>query len=165
MRVALIAAMTPERVIGRDNALPWGRLSPDLKRFRRLTMGHPLIVGRRTFESIGGPLPGRRMIVVSRRMADAPPGVAVARSIDEALRMASDDEEAFVAGGAEVYEQTIGRADRLYITLIERSYEGDALFPVIDPSRWLLVSEESHPGDAGTPPWRYLTYERAGAAR
>ena len=158
MTVQVVAAMSANRVIGRDNALPW-TLKPDLRRFKELTMGGTLLMGRRTFESIGRALPGRTTIVVTRQPGFAAPGVLVARSIDEALRMAPGP-ELFVVGGADVYNQTLGRADRIHLTLLEMECEGDAYFPAVDEATWRLAHEERHAGEDGGPDYRFLTYER-----
>ncbi|HKY32266.1 MAG TPA: dihydrofolate reductase [Candidatus Polarisedimenticolia bacterium] len=163
MTVSLIAAMDPRRVIGLGNRLPW-RLPADLARFKRLTMGHALIMGRRTFESIGRALPGRRTIVVSRRPGYAPEGVETAASLEEALRRAQaiegDDGEAFVAGGGEIFAAALPLADRMHLTLLDREYEGDAWFPAYDPAHWTPVGEESHPASGGLPAYRFVTLER-----
>ncbi len=157
-RMSLIAAMAANRVIGRDNRLPW-RLPADLKRFKRLTMGHALIMGRKTFESIGRPLPGRSTIVVTRQTGYAPPGVQVAHSVQEALDLAGG--EAFIAGGAGLFQETLPVADRLYLTLIEKEFEGDTFFPDFDPSGWRLVEEERHEPDAEVPyGYRFQIYDR-----
>ncbi len=146
--VALIAAVARNGVIGAGDALPW-RLSSDLKRFKTLTMGKPLIMGRKTFQSIGRPLPGRATIVVTRDEGFAPEGVDVARDIDSALRLAEararqlGAEEIIVAGGGEIYAQTIARAGRLYITEVALAPEGDAHFPTIDPALWREVGREA----------------------
>lgn len=145
MKMSLIAAMAANRVIGRDNRLPW-HLPADLKRFKRLTMGHTLIMGRKTFESIGRPLPGRSTVVVTRQAGYAPPGVRVAHSVREALDLAEGD-EVFIAGGAELFAETLPLADRLHLTLIEKDFEGDTLFPDFDPAEWRLVEEERHEPD------------------
>jgi dihydrofolate reductase len=151
-RLALIAAVARNGVIGAGDALPW-RLSSDLKRFKALTMGKPLIVGRRTFQAIGRTLPGREIIVVTRDEAYAPEGVEVARDIDSALRLAEAKagaagvDEVVVAGGGEIYAQTIGRAGRLYVTEVDLAPEGDAHFPPIDPALWREVRRE--PGERG----------------
>jgi dihydrofolate reductase len=150
MRVSIIAAVAENGVIGRDGKLPW-RLSADLRRFKQLTMGHTIIMGRRTWESIGRPLPGRRMIVVSRQpgyQADAR-GIDVARSLDEALRRAAAlaDDEAFVIGGAELYKESLPRSDRLYYTSVRANLPGDAYFPDVDWSRWRLVESLDSPAD------------------
>jgi dihydrofolate reductase len=159
-RLSLIVAMSANRVIGRHNGLPW-HLPADLQRFRRLTMGHPLIVGRRTFEAIGRPLPGRRMIVVTRRGNDAPPGVELAGSLDEALALAAGSDEVFVGGGAEVFREALERADRLYLTIVEAQVEGDTWFPPCDAAAWRLVAEERHDADDRNPyGLRFLTCDR-----
>ncbi len=150
--LALIAAVARNGVIGVGDALPW-RLSSDLKRFKALTMGKPLIMGRKTFQSIGRQLPGRATIVVTRDEDFAPEGVEVAREIDAALRLAESRarergaEEIIVAGGGEIYAQTIARAGRLYITEVDLAPEGDAHFPPIDPALWREVRRE--PGARG----------------
>jgi dihydrofolate reductase len=145
--IALIVAMARNRVIGGDNRLIW-KLSSDLKRLRALTWGKPLIMGRKTFDSIGKPLPGRETIVVTRDPAFAPAGVRVAHDVDAALALAREiaDEmkasEIMVAGGGEIYRQTIERADRLYLTEVDLTPEGDAYFPAVDPAYWREVSRE-----------------------
>jgi dihydrofolate reductase len=150
MRVSLIAALASNRAIGLDNDLPW-RLPADQRYFKAKTLGHTLIMGRRTFESIGErALPGRRTIVVSRRQDYAPPGVEVARSVDEALARASGD-EVFVAGGEEIFREALARADRLYLTRIERDFPGDTFFPAFDESAWRLTASERHEPTAETP--------------
>ena len=126
--------MADNRVIGRDDALPW-RLSPDLKRFRVITMGKPVIMGRKTFESIGRPLDGRRNIVVTRSVDFHPQGVTVVGNVDEALARAGDL-EAMVIGGAFLYAQTLPLADRMYLTEIHAEFEGDTRFPDYDPAQW-----------------------------
>ena len=157
-RLSAIVAMAANRCIGRDNALPW-RLPADLKRFKQLTLGHTLVMGRRTYESIGRPLPGRTTVVVTRQPGYAPQGVRVAHSLEQALVLAEGD-EVFIAGGADLYRQTLERVDRLYLTRIERDYAGDTFFPEVDLSRWRLVAEEPHPATETAPPFSFLTYER-----
>jgi dihydrofolate reductase len=160
MKLSAIVAMASNRVIGANNQLPW-RLPADLARFKRLTMGHALVMGRKTYESIGRPLPGRTMIVVTRQRGYAPEGVKVAHSVDEALALAPSDDEVFIIGGAEFFAQTMDRLDRLYLTLIEREIPGDTFFPEVDLSSWKLIEQERHP--ASTPdalPYAFLTYER-----
>ena len=156
MTLSAIVAMASNRCIGRDNALPW-RLPADLKRFKQLTMGHTLILGRKTYESIGRPLPGRTFIVVTRQRDYAPEGVQVAHSLEQALELARGD-EVFIAGGADLYAQTMDRVQRLYLTHIARDFPGDTRFPDVDLSGWTCVEEEAHP-DA-EPPHTFLTYER-----
>ena len=160
MRLSAIVAMAANRVIGVRNQLPW-RLPADLARFKRLTMGHTLVMGRKTYESIGRPLPGRTIVVVTRQQDYAPPGVKVAHSVDEALALAQGDDEVFIAGGADLYAQTMDRLDRLYLTRIERDLPGDTYFSEVDLSSWRLIEEEHHP--AASPealPFSFLTYER-----
>ncbi|MFL5352178.1 dihydrofolate reductase [Archangium sp.] len=158
MRLAAIVAMAANRCIGKDNTLPW-RLPADLKRFKQLTMGHTLVMGRKTYESIGRPLPGRTMVVLTRQKDYAPEGVQVAHSLEQALELARGG-EVFIAGGADLYQQTLGRVRRLYLTRIERDYEGDTFFPEMDLSGWRLVEEEHHPATATEPPFTFLTYKR-----
>lgn len=163
MKVSLIAAVARNRVIGRDNRLPW-RLPADLRRFKELTMGHALLVGRKTFESIGRPLPGRDMIVVSRRPDYAPEGVRVAHGVQEALGLAreSGESELFVAGGSEIYRQTLPVADRLHLTRIEEDVPGDAYFPEFDETEWRLVEREDHEPGEGIPfAWSFQVWDRA----
>ncbi|MFE8601962.1 dihydrofolate reductase [Archangium violaceum] len=156
--VSAIVAMATNRCIGRDNTLPW-RLPADLKRFKQLTMGHTLVMGRKTYESIGRPLPGRTMVVVTRQRDYAPEGVQVAHSLELALELARGD-EVFIAGGADLYRQAMPHVRRLYLTRIDRDYEGDTFFPEVDLSGWKLVAEEHHPATATEPPFSFLTYER-----
>jgi dihydrofolate reductase len=158
MRLAAIVAMASNRCIGKDNTLPW-RLPADLKRFKQLTLGHTLVMGRKTYESIGRPLPGRTMVVLTRQRDFAPEGVQVAHSLEQALALARGD-EVFITGGADLYQQTLERLRRLYLTRIEREYEGDTFFPEVDLSGWRLVEEEHHPATATEPPFTFLTYER-----
>jgi dihydrofolate reductase len=146
--LALIAAVARNGVIGASGALPW-RLSSDLKHFRAATLGKPLVMGRKTFQSIGRPLPGRTTIVVTRDSSFAAAGVAVAHDVNEALRLAAagGSSEIMVAGGGEIYLQTIDRAARLLITEVDLAPEGDARFPGIDPALWREARRE--PGVRG----------------
>ena len=157
MRISIIVAMSRNRVIGHRTRIPW-HLSEDLKRFKQLTLGHTLIMGRVTYESIGRPLPGRVTIVVSRQPGYRPDGVLTAHSVEEALGLAKS-EEVFIAGGAQIYESALPLADRILLTLVEADYEGDAFFPAIDPARWRQVAEESFQAPGAGPSWRYITYE------
>lgn len=159
MRVSAIVAMGTNRAIGLEGALPW-RLPEDLRRFKRLTMGHTLLVGRRTYESIGRPLPGRRMVVLTRQPGWSAEGVQVARSLEEALELAAGGEEVFIAGGAEVYREALPRVQRLYLTVLERDYPGDTFFPEVDLSTWRLVEREEHPASGELPAYAFLTWER-----
>ena len=159
MMISIIVAMSTNRVIGKGNGLPW-RLPADLRHFKELTMGHWLILGRKTFESIVSPLPGRNLIVVTNQEGFIAAGVKIAHSIDQALRMAEGD-EVFIAGGGQVYRQTLNRADRIYVTLVEDDFEGDTFFPPLDESDWEQVSEECHsPDEKNLYPYRFRVYER-----
>jgi len=149
MRVSLIVAMSDNRVIGRDGGLPW-RLPADLKRFKRLTMGHHVIVGRKTFESIGR-LPGRKSIVLTRQQDYRAAGELVAHDLDEALRSAAGDDEVFIIGGAEIYQQALHRADRMYVTLVHAQIEGDTRFPAFDANQWRSVDQTRHLADQSNP--------------
>ena len=160
MRLSIIAAMSANRVIGRNNSLPW-KLPEDLKRFKKLTMGHHLLMGRKTFESIGRSLPGRTTVVITRRTGYTPTGALVAHSIEQALQMAAGDDEVFVAGGAQIYQQTLPRADRLYLTSIHQEFEGDTDFPEFDESDWQLTFQESRqPDEQNSYSYSFLIYER-----
>jgi len=150
--VSLIVAMDRNCGIGLNNKLPW-RLPADMKRFKELTMGHHLIVGRKTWESIGRILPGRKMIVLTRDQQVAIEGVEVVHSIQEALRIAEDagETEAFVGGGAEVYREALAVANRIYLTLVEGEFDVDTCFPAINWKEWIEESSESFPVDDRNP--------------
>lgn len=164
MRITLIAAMAANRTIGIDNRLPW-RLPADQRRFKALTLGHPMIMGRRTFESIGGqPLPGRPTIVVTRDPGWSAPTVQVAHSVDEALDMAKGD-EVFVAGGQEIFRLALRRADRIQLTRIDQDFPGDTFFPEFDENDWEIVEREDHGPTAETPfSYSFLVMDRKRAA-
>jgi dihydrofolate reductase len=154
--VTIVAAVARNGVIGVDGGLPW-RLPDDLRRFKALTLGHVLVMGRRTYESIGRPLPGRTTVVVTRN-ADWDPGshdVLVARGVRDALAAAAAiDDEVFVVGGAQVYAGALPLTDRLELTLVDDEPEGDTVFPPVDWAEWLEVGREDDDGVA------YVTYER-----
>jgi dihydrofolate reductase len=157
--------MAENRVIGRSNALPW-HLPADLKRFKALTMGHAVILGRKTFDAIGRVLPGRRWIVLTRDAGWRRAGVETVHDLDGALAALAEEAEVFVAGGAEVYALALGRADRLYVTVIHGDVEGDARFPVLEPSRWRLVEDERHDADdRHALPYSFQRYERVQKVR
>src|SRR4051794_29036562 len=138
-QLELIAAVARNGVIGREGQLPW-RLPDDLKHFKQLTMGHPIIMGRRTFESIGKPLPGRRNIVVTSRSLSID-GIDRASSVREALKLVADDGRAFIIGGAVLYAATLPLVSVMHLTEIDDAVEGDAFFPAFEKSEWNLVSE------------------------
>ncbi|HXI11915.1 MAG TPA: dihydrofolate reductase [Thermoanaerobaculia bacterium] len=162
MTISLIVVMEENRVIGRNNELPW-KLSPDLRRFRQLTMGHHLLMGRKTFDSIGRPLPGRMTIVITRNNAFHAAGVTVVPSLEDAIKVARDagDDEIFVAGGGEIFSQAIPLADRMYITLILAAVEGDVHFPDYDPESWTLIASEGPlTDDKSGLSYTFVTYDR-----
>jgi dihydrofolate reductase len=162
MRVSLIAAVASNGVIGRAGGMPW-HLPADLARFKALTMGHHLIVGRRTWESIGRSLPGRRMVVVSRVARELPAGVALAGSLEEALAKAekAGEGEVFVGGGAQLYREALPRADRLHLTRVLAEVPGDVTFPPFDEAAWRVVDREEHPADERHAyPFVFVTLER-----
>ncbi|GAB6047405.1 type 3 dihydrofolate reductase [Methyloparacoccus murrellii] len=141
MKIALIVAMGENRVIGIDNRIPW-HLSADLQRFRRITLGKPILMGRRTHESIGRPLPGRRNLVLSADTGYRAEGCEVFHRLEQALAAAADAPELMVAGGAALYHACLPRAERLYLTLIHQSFDGDTFFPEIDWSAWCEIARE-----------------------
>jgi dihydrofolate reductase len=160
-RVAIVAALARNRAIGRDNAMPW-RLPEDLKRFKRLTMGHAVIMGRKTFESIGTPLIGRNNIVITRSREWSPPGCVVAHSLESALAAAGGSQDAFVIGGAQIYALALPHAQRLHMTEIDCDFEGDAFFPDYDRSRWREVSRERHASNGPDGfDFAFVDYDRA----
>jgi len=164
--VALVAAVARNGVIGAGGALPW-RLSSDLRHFKAATMGKALVMGRKTYQSIGGPLSGRTIVVVTRDRAFAAAGVSVARDVDEALALAeaaalaAGSDEIVVAGGGEIYALTIGRASRLHLTEVDVAPEGDAHFPPIDPAQWREVSRrQGERGPRDEADFAFVEYER-----
>ena len=142
-QLAIIVAMAKNRTIGINNTLPW-RCPEDLKHFKALTMGHHMIMGRKTFESIGKPLPGRTTVVVSRDHSLKIDGCIVAHSLQEAIANCASDPQIFVVGGSDIYAQALGLVDTLYITEIRQDVTGDAWFPEFDRSEWLEASREIH---------------------
>ena len=143
MIISLIVAMDEKGGIGKDNQLPW-HLRSDLKRFKSLTMGHYLVMGRKTYETIGKPLPGRKMIVVTNNTAYHPNGCFIAKSIKEAIQFAesNDEPEVFIIGGGEIFKQSIDIANKMYITNIHAQVDADVFFPAIDFSSWKLIWSE-----------------------
>jgi dihydrofolate reductase len=145
--ITLVAAMSRNRVIGRHGEMPW-HLPADLKHFKAITLGYPVIMGRRTFDSIGRALPGRRNVVISRSRPELPDGVELASSLEEALASCGDVDRVMVIGGGEIYRQSLELARRLELTLIDAEIEGDTHFPEIDLREWALRSMQSRPADA-----------------
>ena len=158
--VSIIVAVAQNGTIGDKNALLW-HIKEDMRFFRTTTSGHAVIMGRKTFESLGSkPLPKRTNIVITRQDVEFE-GALTAHSLQEAIAMAEGDEEVFIIGGAQIYAQALECADRLYLTLVERDYEGDTSFPEIDYRYWQLVAEERHErGEEYEYPFSFLTFDR-----
>ncbi len=146
MKRSLVVAVARNGIIGRDNTLPW-RLPSDLAHFKRVTMGHPVVMGRRTYESIGRPLPGRKNIVVTRNRDFHAPGCTVVSSLDEAWRAADGADEVSVIGGTTLFEETLPIADTIHLTEVEADVEGDTYFPPLDRAQWDEREVERHPAD------------------
>ncbi|QKT04352.1 type 3 dihydrofolate reductase [Ectothiorhodospiraceae bacterium 2226] len=160
MHISLIAAMADQRVIGKDNAMPW-HLPADMAHFRKLTLGKPVLMGRKTFESLGKPLPSRTNIVLTRDAEFHAEGCLVVHSVEEALKVASNAFEFMVIGGQHVYELMLPRAQRMYLTLVHARVDGDAYFPPFAPGHWREEEREEHPADERNPyPYTFLTLER-----
>lgn len=160
MTLSLILATSENRVIGRDGDLPW-HLPADLKRFKRLTVGHSIVMGRKTFESIGRPLPRRRSIVLSRDPTYRAEGAEVAASLERALELTAGEDEVFVIGGAGVFEDALPLADRLYLTLVHADVEGDVALEDFDRDAWTLISEDRREADdRHAHAFTFQTYER-----
>jgi dihydrofolate reductase len=157
--LTLIVARARNGVIGRDNALPW-RLPEDLQHFKRTTLGAPIIMGRKTWDSIGRPLPGRRNIVVSRNRGLTLEGAEVAASLEDAQRLCVGAEQVFLIGGAQLYAEALPSADRLIVTEIDADVPGDAFFPAVDRSKWIEVARETHHSEANGFDYAFVTYER-----
>lgn len=158
-RIALIAALAKNHVIGIHNTLPW-RLPEDLQHFKALTMGHHIVMGRKTFESIGRPLPGRTTVIISRTGYSAPAGCLVAHSIPDALAACAGDQEVFFVGGAQLYEQALPLADRLYLTEIHAEFAGDAWFPQFECADWAEFSRDPRHDKASTLDYDFVVYQR-----
>ncbi len=144
--ISIIVAIGKNNTLGFGNALPW-HLPDDLKRFKKLTLGHAIIMGRRTYESIGKPLPDRKNIVITREKDFAAPGCIVAHSWEEAVRSAGDETEIFVVGGSQIYAMALPHTDKLYLTWVEAETDGDVFFPKLDLDEWRETYSESHPMD------------------
>jgi dihydrofolate reductase len=158
--ISIIVAMAENRVIGNDNSLPW-YLPADLKHFKAMTMGKPIIMGRKTWESLPGKLPGRPHIVVSSNPDYIADGCSVAHSLEQALAVAGGVPEVMIVGGAMLYAQALPLADRLYLTMVETQVEGDTSFPEYDSEQWREVERERHPADASNPyAYSFVTLSR-----
>ncbi|MGY3914446.1 type 3 dihydrofolate reductase [Aeromonas australiensis] len=162
MKISMIAAMAHDRVIGKDNQMPW-HLPADLAHFKRVTLGKPVLMGRKTFESIGRPLPGRRNLVLSRNSDYRVDGVEMISSLEEVISRLQGEgvEELMVIGGGYLYEQLLPKADCLYLTRIDLVVEGDTRFPAFDDGQWQRIACESHPADEKNPhPYSFETWQR-----
>ena len=162
MKISMIAAMAHDRVIGKDNQMPW-HMPADLAHFKRVTLGKPVLMGRKTFESIGRPLPGRRNLVISRNPGYQAEGIEVVGSVEAALALlaGSSVEELMVIGGGHLYAEMLPSADCLYLTQIDLAVEGDTRFPAFDDGQWQRVDCESHPADEKNPhPYSFETWLR-----
>ena len=157
--ISIIVAIAENGVIGDKNALLWN-IKEDMRRFRTTTTGHPVIMGRKTYESIGRPLPKRTNVVITRGDAEFE-GCLVAHSLEEAVAMFPTDEEIFIIGGAQIYAQAMAMADRLYLTVVHRNYEGDTSLPAIDYTEWReLAREEFERGEEYDAPFTFIDLER-----
>jgi len=144
--ISLIAALGKNNVIGVDNKLPW-KLSADLKRFKAITSGKPVIMGRKTFESIGRPLPNRTNIIITRDKNYRADGCVIVNSAEEALNAAKENEEVMIIGGAQIYAEFLPKANKMYLTVIEKEFEGDAYFPEYNDHEWKIIHKEDHEDD------------------
>jgi len=160
MKISLVVAAAENGVIGKDNALLW-RLPDDLKHFKSVTLGRPVIMGRKTYDSIGRPLPGRTNIVISRQPRLTIEGCVVVDSLDAALHAAGNAPEVAVIGGAEIYRLALPLARRVYLTQVHASFDGDATFPTLSPEEWRETHREAHTVDARHPyAFTFITLER-----
>jgi len=158
--VSIIVAMDRNRLIGNNNQLPW-HLPADLAHFKKVTIGKPIIMGRKTFESIGRALPGRTNIVLTRSPDFHAEGLLTANTLQQALDYASTEDEVMIIGGSSIYELALPIADRLYMTYVDAAYEGDAWFPEFDIERWVLAASEPHAAnDKNSCDYRFVTYQR-----
>ncbi|TDQ07030.1 dihydrofolate reductase [Pedobacter metabolipauper] len=160
MIVTIVVAIAENNAIGKDNQLLW-YLPTDLKHFKDITNHHTIIMGRKTFDSIGKPLPNRRNIVITRNTDLSIPGAEVTNTLDQALELCSKDDEVFIVGGAEIYRQALGKTDRIYLTRVHESYSADTFFPEIDPNVWKEISSEKHqPDEKNKVAYTFATLER-----
>lgn len=157
-RLSLIVAIANNGVIGIDNTLPW-HLPEDLKRFKALTMGHHIIMGRKTYDSLGRLLPGRTTVIVTRNADYEVEGALIAHSLEQAIALCGNDDEVFLIGGAELYRAGLGLSNKLYITEIDLDVVGDAHFPQIDDAQWQETAREAHVSEKGLK-FSYVTYQR-----
>lgn len=160
MKISLIVAKSKNNVIGKNNQLPW-HLPADLQYFKKLTMGHHMIMGRKTYESIGKPLPGRTSIIITSNKDYSAPGCIIAHSLKDAINAAKKDEEVFIIGGAAVFTEALHLADIIYLTEIHENFEGDVFFPELDFLSWKLVKKEHHnPDEKNKYSYSFAQYEK-----
>ncbi len=179
IKLCAIVAMAENRVIGRDNGLIW-HISEDLKHFKRITMGKPIIMGRKSYDSIGKPLPGRANIVISRSTSSVPTedisgnngnapfstGVYYVNSVRAGIELGKDIaareelDEIFITGGGQIYAETLPQVERLYLTIVHKDYEGDTYFPILNWDEWDIVFDEKHEASKKTPSFTFMTLER-----
>ncbi|MBN2596728.1 dihydrofolate reductase [Labilibaculum sp.] len=160
MNVSIIVAVSRNQVIGKDNQLIW-KLSADLKRFKALTTGHTIIMGRKTFESIGKPLPNRTSVIITRQGDYVAEGCIVVNSLEKALERFSDQEEVFIIGGGTIYKEALVKANKIYYTKVHKDFEGDTFFPVLDLKEWKSVSrEDCLPDEKNEVPYSFIDYIR-----
>lgn len=157
MTTSIIVAISQNNAIGKDNALLWN-IPEDLKHFKNITSGHTIIMGRKTFESIGRPLPKRRNIIITRDASYTHEGIEVVNSLIKALDTCKYEDEVFIIGGGEVYKQALPFADKLYVTHVEKEFEGDTFFPEINKDEWVEISNEEH--FENEPPYKFTVYEK-----
>jgi dihydrofolate reductase len=161
MIISIVVAISENHVIGKDNKLLW-HLPNDLKHFKEITTGHTIIMGRKTYDSVGKPLPNRRNIIITRQNITIP-GCEVVNSIEAALALCADENEVFIVGGAEIYRQSIKLTNRIYLTVVHKDFEGDSFFPEINKDEWKEVLHEDHEPDHKNPlPYSFITLKRVG---
>ncbi|HTD99498.1 MAG TPA: dihydrofolate reductase [Mucilaginibacter sp.] len=159
MTKTIVVAISENNAIGKDNQLLW-YLPADLKHFKNITTGHTVIMGRKTFDSVGRPLPNRRNIIITRHVMHIE-GCEVVSSIDAALALCADEEEVFIVGGAEIYRQSIHITDRIYLTIVHQKFEADSFFPEIDYNEWTETAREDHqPDEKNKLPYSFITLEK-----
>lgn len=164
MKISQVVAISRNRVIGKDNQLIW-HLPADLKHYKNITMGHHMIMGRKTFESIGRLLPGRTSVIITRDKAYTFPGAVVVHSIDEALEAArkAGDSEACIVGGGEIFKQAMSITDKIYLTIIHHDFDGDTFYPELDEKQWMLTKREDfEPDEKNKYSYSFCEYEKAG---
>jgi dihydrofolate reductase len=161
MPIAQVVAISKNRVIGKDNKLIW-HLPADLKHYKNVTMGHHMIMGRKTYESIGRPLPGRTTVIITRDKNYKAEGCVVVHSLDEALKVAAKDDMPCIVGGGEIFRQAMDITDKIYLTIVHEEFEGDVFYPELDPREWKLIKREDlEPDEKNRYAYSFCEYERA----